>query len=304
VAALRLGLIGAGRWGRAYIRTIGGLGEVTLAAVASANPETRALVPPGCAVTDDWRAMIALPAVEAVIVATPPALHAAMATAAIEAGKPVLVEKPFTMNLREAETVADLARRRGIALVVEHTHLFAPAFRQLVKRIPTLGGLALLRGRANAEGPFRPDAPVLWDWGAHDVAMGIAIAGRPSSHSGRVVERRPGVANAEAIALTLGWDTGLAADIVLSNIHGPKRRQFEAVGAKGSLLFDDLAAAKLTFRPTSGAPEPIAVAGPMPLTQAVAEFAVAAGSPPDPAALALALDVVGVLEACDRSIIR
>jgi len=297
-------LIGAGRWGRAYIRTIGAMAEVTLAAVASANPETPTLVPPGCALTDDWRAMIALPQVEAVIVATPPALHAAMATAAIEAGKPVLVEKPFTMNLREAEAVAELARRRGIALVVEHTHLFAPAFRELVRRIPTLGALTLLRGRANAEGPFRPDAPVLWDWGAHDVAMAIGVAGRPSSQSGRVIERRLGVANAEAIALTLGWDTGLAADIALSNILGPKRRQFEAIGAKGSLLFDDLAAAKLTFLPASRAAEPIAIAGPLPLTQAVAEFAVAARHPPDPAALALALDVVDVLEACEHSMIR
>ena len=111
MTALRLGLIGAGRWGRIYIRSIAGMENLALAAVASSNPQTDALLPPGCRLLEDWRAMIALPEVEAVIVATPPSLHFAMAKSALEAGKPVLVEKPFTCNIAEAEALAALSRR-------------------------------------------------------------------------------------------------------------------------------------------------------------------------------------------------
>jgi predicted dehydrogenase len=302
VAALRLGLIGAGRWGRAYIRTIAGIDAVALAAVASGNPETQSLVPPGCLVTGDWRAMIAMPEVEAVIVATPPALHAAMATQAIEAGKPVLVEKPFTMNVGEAEAVAALARRHGVALMVEHTHLFAPGFRELVRRIPELGRLRHLRGLAGNEGPFRLDTPVLWDWGAHEVAMSLAIAGPPSAQSARLVERRSGVPHAESLSLSLNWQSGLEAEISLSNIAAPKRRRFEAAGERGSLIYDDMAQDKLQFAPASGRAIPIPVEARLPLTVAVAEFAAAARHPPDEAALALGLAVVRVLEACDAAL--
>ena len=126
MSALRLGLIGAGRWGRIYIRTIAAMEDMALAAVASSNPETGALLPPSCRLLQDWGAMINLPEVEAIIVATPPRLHFAMAKAALGAGKPVLIEKPFTCNMAEAEGLAALSRRSSVPLMVEHTHLHAP----------------------------------------------------------------------------------------------------------------------------------------------------------------------------------
>jgi predicted dehydrogenase len=189
VSALRLGLIGAGRWGRIYIRTIATMEDMTLAAVASSNPETSALLPPGCRLLQDWGAMINLPEVEAVIVATPPRLHFTMAKAALEAGKPVLIEKPFTCNMAEAEGLAALSRRSSVPLMVEHTHLHAPAFRALAALLPGMGGLLAIHARTNAEGPFRPDVPVLWDWGAHDIAMCLSLAGMPSRCDARRLER-------------------------------------------------------------------------------------------------------------------
>ena len=126
------------------------------------------------------------------IVATPPSLHFAMAKAALEAGKPVLVEKPFTCDIAEAEALAALSRRLSVPLLVEHTQLHAPAFRALAALIPGMGGLRAIHARANAEGPFRPDVPVLWDWGAHDVAMCLSLAGVPSRADARRLQRRPG----------------------------------------------------------------------------------------------------------------
>ena len=302
MAALRLGLIGAGRWGRAYISTVTAMESVALAGVASSNPETLSLAPPGCIVTEDWRELIAMPQIEAVIIAAPPSLHYEMAMSAIGAGKPALVEKPVTLNLRDAEHLADLATRAGVQLMVEHTHLFAPAFRELVRRVPEIGPLRLLRGRANNEGPFRKDVPVLWDWGAHDVSMCIAIAGHPNGEAARIVERRVGVPNAETVGISLNWEEGPNGDIVVGNISTPKRRRFEAIGAQGTLVYDDLAEAKLVLTKPDGSSTPIAVGSEAPLSAAVAAFAAAAKAPPDPADLALAIDVVRILAACERSV--
>ncbi len=297
----RLGLIGAGRWGRAYIRTIASLKIASLAAVASSNPETRSLVPADCIVTPDWRALTTLPGIDAIIVATPPAFHHEMAMAALEAGRPVLVEKPFTCDLAQAEAIASLARHKALAVMVEHTHLFAPAFRALAERIPALGGVRAIRGRANAEGPVRPDVSVLWDWGPHDVAMCIDLLGPPQRQSARRLERRAGVDHAERIAVALEWPEGVAADIECSNITAPKRRLFEVECRHGTLVYDDLAASKLTHVRKGGIVEPIAIAAEPPLTTALREFIAAIARPPNPRPLALACNVVRVLGMCEAS---
>jgi predicted dehydrogenase len=301
VTALRLGLIGAGRWGRIYIRSIAGVENLTLTAVASSNPQTETLLPPGCRQLDDWRLMIALPEVEAVIVATPPSLHFIMAKAALEAGKPALVEKPFTCDLAEAEALAALSRRRSVPLLVEHTHLHAPAFRALAALVPGMGGLRAIHGRANAEGPFRPDVPVLWDWGAHDVAMCVSLAGIPSRADARRLERRPGLAHAETIALDLAWPDGATADIVVSNITQPSRRLFEVICPAGRLVYDNLAASKLLRIEDGRAAEPMQVSAILPLTAALESFALAARRPPDEAELDLAVATVRVLSDCQRA---
>jgi len=302
VTPLRLGLIGAGRWGRIYIRSIAGVESLALAAVASSNPQTQTLLPPGCRQLDDWRAMIALPEVEAVIVATPPGLHFAMAKAALEAGKPVLVEKPFTCDIAEAEALAVLSRRRSIHLMVENTYLHAPAFRALAALIHGMGGLSAIHGRANAEGPFRPDVPVLWDWGAHDVAMCVALAGMPSRCDARRLGRRSGAAHAETIAIDLAWRSGARADIVVSNITEPKQRLFEVICPGGRLVYDNMAAAKLLRIGDGQAAEPLTVSASLPLTVALEDFALAARQPPDEAQLDLAVATVRVLSDCEQKL--
>src|SRR5229473_890850 len=102
---VRLGLIGAGRWGRNYLRTIAATPGVRLARLASRNPDSVRLAPADCAVTPDWRDLLDRNALDGVIIATPAALHAEMALAAMDAGLPVLVEKPLTMDIAQARAL-------------------------------------------------------------------------------------------------------------------------------------------------------------------------------------------------------
>ncbi len=92
---VRLGLVGAGAWGRNYIRTIAGLTGVVLARAASRNPDTQSLVPPDCVVTPDWRELVGATDLDGLILAVPPKVQAAIAEAAVRARLPLLLEKPI-----------------------------------------------------------------------------------------------------------------------------------------------------------------------------------------------------------------
>ncbi|MEE1569456.1 MAG: Gfo/Idh/MocA family oxidoreductase, partial [Alphaproteobacteria bacterium] len=126
---MRLGLIGAGRWGRVYMNTLDHMADVTLNALASSNPQSRDLVGENVDLHEDWRDFINAGGVDGVIVATPPAAHGEIVRAALEAGLPVLVEKPLTLDVDEAKALRDLAERTDGLVMVDHIHLFSPAFR-------------------------------------------------------------------------------------------------------------------------------------------------------------------------------
>lgn len=305
---VRLALVGAGRWGRNIIRTIGELPGLRLARLASTNPDSRALVPGDCVISADWAEVVAAPDVDAVIIATPPASHAAITLAAIAAGKPVLVEKPLTLDLGEAEAIAEAAGASGVMVWVEHTQLFNPAWTALKAALPTIGPLRAIRSEAGNHGPYRAGGiPMLWDWGAHDVALALDLMDAdPVSVSARWLERRM-VEGGEAgdVRLTLSFAGGVEAHLRLCNLMD-KCRRVAVHGERGVLVLDDLAADRLTRHPSiagfawpHGPGEALAVEPEMPLTRAVRLFARAVGSgEAGPSPLALGIRVVRALDAC------
>src|SRR3990172_2252392 len=111
---MRIGLIGAGRWGRRYIETLAYIPSVRLAHLASTNPESRKLAPEECLVTPRWREVAENRDLDGVILATPPAMHLEMALTAIRAGIAVLVEKPMTLSLIDARTLVDAAATHDV----------------------------------------------------------------------------------------------------------------------------------------------------------------------------------------------
>ena len=295
-APLRLGLAGAGRWGRNYIRTIAGLGELRLTRIASRNPQTAALAPADCRVVKDWRELIDASAIDGVIVATPPASHAEIARAAILAGIAVLVEKPLALCAADARAIRDLAVERRVLVLVGHTHLFSPAFRALKKLVARYGGVREIHGEAGNQGPYRRDVSVLWDWGPHDVAMCLDLMQQtPASAACAVRERseRDGGA-AETVSIALSFPCGVPARILLSNSI-EKTRRFRVRCAAAEIVYDDLSPHKLLV---DGAP--VTLESDLPLTVAVREFAAAiAAGGTDHGSLNLGVSVVEVLESCE-----
>jgi predicted dehydrogenase len=292
---LRLGLAGAGRWGRNYIRTISALPEVRLAQVASGNPETARMLPADCRLTAHWRELIDPSALDGIIIATPPASHVEIARAAILAGVPVLVEKPLALSATEARALRDLAAEKGVFALVEHTHLFSPAFRSLKDLARRHGSVREIRSEASNHGPYRRDVSVLWDWGPHDVAMCLDLMQEfPASAVCTVQEssaRDGGMA--ESITIALSFPSGVPAQIALSNAKN-KARRFTVRCADAELVYDDLGEHKLCVNGM-----PMQISAEAPLTVAVREFAAAIASGKKQAGgLDIGVSVVEVLESC------
>lgn len=301
-AALRLGLIGAGRWGRNYVRTVASLPQVRLARLASRNPESARLVPADCAIFADWRELLDPRALDGVIVATPPRLHAEMAWRAIDAGLPVLVEKPFTLNVAQARSVRDRAVARGVLVMVGHTQLYHPAYRALKSMQPQYGRIREIRAEAGNLGPYRPDVSVLWDWGAHDVAMCLDLVGAMPSRAGATVVERKSVEDGigETVEVEFAFPDGASASLRLSNLT-QKRRRFAVACERALLVYDDLAAQKLVVTEGGGG-RAIGIADDLPLGIAVSEFAEAiAARSRNTTSVELGVRVVEVLAACAQA---
>ena len=302
VKPLRLGLIGAGRWGRNYVKTIAALDGVRLVELSSTNPQSAQLVPEGCRISSDWRSILDSRRIDGLIVATPPDLHVEMVRASVQAGLPVLVEKPLSLNSMETGSLREFVLQHDGFVMVGHTHLFNPAFRKLKAIAPRFGKIRSISSEAGNYGPFRTDTPVLWDWGAHDVAMCLDLLGRsPKQADGSLVDRREVPEGlGEVVELDLTFSDEVNAHIRVGNIL-PKRRYFRVNMDAAALVYDDLSTEPLSvlLSPGFDVPTPIEVDREKPLAVLVKEFAAAIREARhDTASLDLGIEVVDVLRRC------
>jgi predicted dehydrogenase len=243
MSRLRIAVVGAGNWGRNHVRTVATLPEATLAAVCDLDPGRlegiRRLYPSALATPslED-----ALAQADAVVIASPAAAHAPAATAAIERGLPVLVEKPFALSSGEAEAVARLADARGVPVVAGHLLLFHPAIERLREliRAGELGQLYYLYGQRVNLGQVRPDENALWSFGPHDISVAlhllpdrpVAVAARGHSYL------QPGIE--DVVFLTLEFASGVIAHVQMSWLDPHKERRLTVVGSKRMVVFDDM----------------------------------------------------------------
>lgn len=309
----RLGLIGVGRWGRNVVRACASLKDhVSLVAVASRNPDTPALVPSNCTVYSDWLQMLEDSGIDGLIIATPPAVHAEMALAAIDHGLPVLVEKPLTMALGEAEAIRSAARAANVPVMVDHIHLYSPAFRCLLNLAHEMGPLRAIIGSAGNHGPYRADVSVLWDWGPHDIAMNLALTGSsPSEVSVRRLQSSlvDGVV-AENIEIAMTFPDDIHSRITIGTMM-EKQRIFAAFLEKGTLVYDDLAQAKLVLHPPGATGRVPKIGGQIidyenhpPLNEVIREFSeVAVGRQAVDHSLDIGVSVVSILTQADKHLV-
>jgi len=227
---VRLGLVGAGAWGRNYLRTSAGSSGIAVSCICRASRapvDGFAEVP----VTDDIGEL--LPLCDAVVVATPPASHETAVMRALAAGKPVLLEKPAALSAPSVDRMLAASESARVPLLVGHIHLFSQAFLSLRDKTSAWHPRSVLSTAGN-RGPFR-DYPSLWDWGPHDVSMCLSLFGRPPDDVEAVrYTGGPGVVD----VLSLGFGASRAV-LRFGNGMDRKVRLFSVTSQDGDAVYED-----------------------------------------------------------------
>lgn len=239
----RTALVGCGRWGRNIARVLARIGALEVIVDPEAEALTDFAAELGCRITTDLAESTAT-GIGAVAIAAPAADHARLAKLALEAGKPVFVEKPLALELPDAEAVASLARRKGLTLMVGHLLQYHPAFVSL-KRLVEQGVIGELRHvtshRLNP-GAIRTEENALWSMGPHDFSMILALVGAEPTTVSTLPVRVVNPAIPDQYAVHMVFPSGVTAQAVLSWISPYKEHKLTVLGTKGALVFEDTSA--------------------------------------------------------------
>ena len=184
---LQIGVIGYGYWGPNIVRNLARLDGVKVAGIcdkstASATRARQAF--PDVAVTSDAQELLTSPDVDAIAVITPVWTHYEIAKRALMNGKHVFVEKPFTSTSQQAEELIELAERKGLQIMVDHTFLFTGAVRKIRQLVDdgVLGKLYYYDSTRVNLGLFQHDVNVIWDLAPHDLSvMDYLMPSRPEA---------------------------------------------------------------------------------------------------------------------------
>jgi predicted dehydrogenase len=245
VSRLRVGVIGAGAWGKNHVRTVATLADAELAGVCDADPKTREKLTrqyPAAHITGDVADLLGR--VDAVVIASPAATHARVARQCIEAGKPCLVEKPFALSTADAEAVAQAAAKHDVPVLTGHLLVFHPAVERLRTLVQSgeLGRIYYLYGLRVNLGQVRADENALWSFGPHDVSVALYLLGetpvRVAAHGKSYLQPKV----EDVVFLTMEFGSGVLAHVQLSWLDPHKERKLTVVGATKMVVFDDMEA--------------------------------------------------------------
>jgi UDP-2-acetamido-3-amino-2,3-dideoxy-glucuronate N-acetyltransferase len=238
-----IAVIGAGYWGINHVRNFNELGALRM--VCDSNAASLTTVRerfPGIDTELDLTGALRHPDVRAVVIATPAETHYRLASAAMAAGKDVLVEKPLTLNVLEGQRLLDLARETGSILMVGHLLEYHPAVLRLRELIAS-GGLGELRyiysNRLNL-GKVRREENILWSFAPHDIAIILRLVGdmpaRVAASGGAYLQEQI----ADVTVTNMEFRSGVRAHIFVSWLHPYKEQRLVVVGSRRMAVFDDV----------------------------------------------------------------
>ena len=240
-----VGVIGCGYWGPNLIRNFSMNDRSTVVAVCDTQQERAEKVARAYGirmVTDDPLELIESPGVDLVVVATPSQTHFALATAAITAGKHVLVMKPMTTDVAEAEQLVDHANRQGVVLAVDHTFVYSSAVRKIRELVGSgaLGEIFYVDSVRINLGVFQSDVNVIWDLAAHDVSIIDYVLGGLAPTEVTAVGAAHAGSWAHNIAyLTMRYEANLLAHVHVNWLAPAKIRRTIIGGSSQMVVYDD-----------------------------------------------------------------
>jgi len=181
--------------------------------------------------------------VDAVVVASTARTHAELGIAAIRAGKPVLIEKPFALSGADAAAMVAESERAGVPALVGHLLEFHPVIDRLKLMVQdgSLGEVFYLYSQRVNLGQVRPDENALWSFGPHDISVALYLMGEAPvtvSAQGHSYLQQ-GIE--DVVFMVMRFRSGVVAHAHLSWLDPHKERKLTVVGSKQMAVFDDMA---------------------------------------------------------------
>lgn len=263
-----IGIVGGGYMGKAHSVAMAAVGAVfntrlrprleMIAATSTASAERYAQAYGFRRATDDWRALVADPRVEAIVIAAPQETHRQIAEAAFALGKPVLCEKPLADTLEDARAMVAAAEASGAVNMTGFNYIRTPAS-QFVRRLlkdGVIGQVTWFRGEHTEDFLADPEAPFNWrcagqangnmgDLAPHPINAALALMGPITQVMGAVemvVSNRPGgtVTNDDHAQIMCRFASGVMGHIYSSRVATGRKMgyAYEITGSKGAIRFD------------------------------------------------------------------
>jgi predicted dehydrogenase len=252
---IEVGLVGFGLAGRAFhAPVIGAVPGLHLAAILQRSGTAAAEKYPGVRIVRSIDELLAMPEVRLVVIATPNETHYPFARQCLEAGRNVLVDKPFTTTLEEAKSLVDIAKETGRLLTVYQNRRYDGDFQAIRKLVAdgTLGRIVRLettydRFRPQLKpGAWRetagPGSGILFDIAPHLIDHALVLFGLPEAVTADVRTERENAAADDAFDITLHYSNGMRAVLRSSILAAAPRPRFVLLGTQGSFV-------KQTFDP-------------------------------------------------------
>jgi predicted dehydrogenase len=240
-----VGVIGYGYWGPNVVRNCDEAAGSRVVAVSDLRPERLIQAGsryPSVKMTSDYRHLINDTTIDAIIIATPPATHFDLALQALQAGKHVLVEKPFTETSEQAMRLIDESLRLNRVLMVDHTFVYTGAVRKIRELMASdgIGDIYYYDSVRVNLGLFQHDASVIWDLAGHDLSiMDYILSVRPVAVSATGMSHVPGEPQ-DVAYLTLFFDGRLIGHVHV-NWLAPVKVRRTLIGASCKMIvYDDL----------------------------------------------------------------
>jgi predicted dehydrogenase len=241
---LRIGIIGYGYWGPNILRNFSSIEGTKVVSVCDIDRHLLARAQkayPSMRATCDCRELISAPDIDAVAIITPVSTHHELAKCALQEGKHVFVEKPFTSTSAQAEELIELAARKNLKIMVDHTFLFTGAVRKMKELIGNgiLGRLYYYDSMRVNLGQFQHDVNVIWDLAPHDLSiMDYLIEERPNALIATGQSHFNGL---EDIAyITVYFPNNIIAHFNVNWLSPVKMRTTLLGGEKKMLVWNDL----------------------------------------------------------------
>ncbi len=243
---IKVGVVGLGYWGPNLLRNFRSLPDCSVGLMCDVNEQRlnhlRSLYPE---VTGgaDFNHMLNGAGLDAVVIATAVRTHYQMAKASLLAGKHTFIEKPMAASSEQCESLVQIARQKGLVLMVGHTFLYSPVVRKIKEIIDCgdIGQIRYISSRRLNLGLYQKDINVAWDLAPHDISIilyimdevPVSVNCRGSAHI------TPGIE--DVTSMCLNFRKHRSAIVHNSWLDPRKVREMTIVGSRRMIVYDDVA---------------------------------------------------------------